>query len=195
LRLLRLEDNAWSDSAPVGLRGFALEVVVEAGLEVDVDGDGVQRRSQRHPSRAQRVERARLPRQARVLHAQRHVVLACTQSRTLVTFVAELSTTLTCPNANIHTYHALSPKRHLRCPSETPTFYQNYLAMSNTSDVKGGERSPSQGVNAIYPLVAFYDIHGRKRDVLFFYFIPPNETFIIIYLLLEECRRSADLLI
>jgi hypothetical protein len=28
------------------------------------------------------------------------------------------------------------------------------------------------GVNAINPLVAFYDIHGRKREVLFFYFVP-----------------------
>jgi hypothetical protein len=28
------------------------------------------------------------------------------------------------------------------------------------------------GVSAINPLVAFYDIHGRKREVLFFYFIP-----------------------
>jgi hypothetical protein len=24
----------------------------------------------------------------------------------------------------------------------------------------------------INPLVAFYDIHGRKREVLFFYFVP-----------------------
>jgi hypothetical protein len=34
---------------------------------------------------------------------------------------------------------------------------------------------PSQlisGVSAINPLVAFYDIHGRKREVLFFYFVP-----------------------
>jgi hypothetical protein len=27
------------------------------------------------------------------------------------------------------------------------------------------------GVSAINPLVAFYDIHGGKREVLFFYFI------------------------
>jgi hypothetical protein len=35
--------------------------------------------------------------------------------------------------------------------------------------------SPSQsisGVNAIDPLVAFYDIHGRKREVLFLYYVP-----------------------
>jgi hypothetical protein len=28
------------------------------------------------------------------------------------------------------------------------------------------------GINAINPLVAFYDIHGRNREVLFFYFVP-----------------------
>jgi hypothetical protein len=28
------------------------------------------------------------------------------------------------------------------------------------------------GVSAINSLVAFYDIHGGKREVLFFYFVP-----------------------
>jgi hypothetical protein len=28
------------------------------------------------------------------------------------------------------------------------------------------------GVSAINPLVAFYDIHVGKREVLFFYFVP-----------------------
>jgi hypothetical protein len=28
------------------------------------------------------------------------------------------------------------------------------------------------GVIAINPSVAFYDIHGRKREVLFFYYVP-----------------------
>jgi hypothetical protein len=28
------------------------------------------------------------------------------------------------------------------------------------------------GVSAVNPLVAFYDIHGGKREVLFFYFVP-----------------------
>jgi hypothetical protein len=55
-------------------------------------------------------------------------------------------------------------------------FYQNYLAMSNTADVTGGKpivvgSQSVSGVNAINPLVAFYDIHGRKREVLFFYFV------------------------
>jgi hypothetical protein len=30
---------------------------------------------------------------------------------------------------------------------------------------------PISGVNAINPLVAFYDIHGGKREVLFLYFV------------------------
>jgi hypothetical protein len=40
----------------------------------------------------------------------------------------------------IHTTYALSPKRyqtHLRYSSETNTFYQNYLAMRNTTVVTG----------------------------------------------------------
>jgi hypothetical protein len=28
------------------------------------------------------------------------------------------------------------------------------------------------GVSAIIPLVVFYDIHGGKREVLFYYFVP-----------------------
>jgi hypothetical protein len=60
---------------------------------------------------------------------------------------------------------------HLRYCSETPTFYQNYLAMCNTTDVTGGKpiavwSQSVLGVIAINPLVVFYDIHGRKREVL-----------------------------
>jgi hypothetical protein len=49
--------------------------------------------------------------------------------------------------------------------------------MKNTADVTGGKpiavflQSISGGC-AINPLVAFYDIHGGKREVLFFYFVP-----------------------
>jgi hypothetical protein len=55
--------------------------------------------------------------------------------------------------------------------------YQNYLTRCNTADVIDGKpiavRSQSIfGVDAINPLVAFYDIYGRKREVLFFYFVP-----------------------
>jgi hypothetical protein len=54
-------------------------------------------------------------------------------------------------------------------------FYQNKLAMNNTADVTGGKPIADllQSISgAINPLVAFYDIHGGKREVLFFYFVP-----------------------
>jgi hypothetical protein len=49
--------------------------------------------------------------------------------------------------------------------------------MRNTADVTGGKPlavflQSISDVNAINPLVAFYDIHGGKREVLFFYFVP-----------------------
>jgi hypothetical protein len=49
--------------------------------------------------------------------------------------------------------------------------------MKNTADVTGGKPiavllQSISGVRAINPLVAFYDIHGGKREVLFFYFVP-----------------------
>jgi hypothetical protein len=49
--------------------------------------------------------------------------------------------------------------------------------MKNTADVTGGKPiavllQSISGVSAINPLVAFYDIHGGKREVLFFYFVP-----------------------
>jgi hypothetical protein len=49
--------------------------------------------------------------------------------------------------------------------------------MSNTADVTGGKPIAVSlqyisGVSVINPLVAFYDIHGGKREVLFFYFVP-----------------------
>jgi hypothetical protein len=49
--------------------------------------------------------------------------------------------------------------------------------MSNTADVTGSKPiavllQSISGVSAINPLVAFYDIDGRKREVLSFYFVP-----------------------
>jgi hypothetical protein len=49
--------------------------------------------------------------------------------------------------------------------------------MRNTADVKGGRPiavllQSISGVSAINPLIAFYDIHGGKREVIFFYFVP-----------------------
>jgi hypothetical protein len=51
------------------------------------------------------------------------------------------------------------------------------LFMRNTADVTGGKPIAAllqsiSGVSAINPLVAFYDVHGGKREVLFFYFVP-----------------------
>jgi hypothetical protein len=84
---------------------------------------------------------------------------------------------------HIHAYIPLRPypRRGSRGISDIPlrpTFYQNKLAMRNTADVTGGKpiavflQSISGGVSFINPLVAFYDIHGGKREVLFFYFVP-----------------------
>jgi hypothetical protein len=49
--------------------------------------------------------------------------------------------------------------------------------MRNIAEVTGGKSiavllQSISGVSAINPLVAFYDIHGGKREVLFFYFVP-----------------------
>jgi hypothetical protein len=49
--------------------------------------------------------------------------------------------------------------------------------MKNTADVTGCKPivvllQSISDVSAINPLVAFYDIHGGKREVLFFYFVP-----------------------
>jgi hypothetical protein len=49
--------------------------------------------------------------------------------------------------------------------------------MRNTADVTGGKPiavllQSISGVSAINPLVLFYNIHGGKREVLFFYFVP-----------------------
>jgi hypothetical protein len=49
--------------------------------------------------------------------------------------------------------------------------------MRNTVDVTGGKPiavllKSISGVSAINPLVAFYDIYGGKRELLFFYFVP-----------------------
>jgi hypothetical protein len=49
--------------------------------------------------------------------------------------------------------------------------------MTNTADLTGGKPiavllQSISGVSAINPLVAFYDIHRGKREMLFFYFVP-----------------------
>jgi hypothetical protein len=88
---------------------------------------------------------------------------------------------------------------HLRYFSETPTLYQNYLAMSNTSDGTGGKpiavwSQSISGANAINPLVAFYNIHGRKREVIFFYIVPDTpRDYIIAYNMYQYyCIHAPD---
>jgi hypothetical protein len=51
--------------------------------------------------------------------------------------------------------------------------------VKKTAHVTGGKPiavllQSISGVSAINPLVAFYDIYGGKREVLFFYFVPDN---------------------
>jgi hypothetical protein len=53
--------------------------------------------------------------------------------------------------------------RGVRYSSETPSFYQNFLAMSNTADVTGGKpiavwSQSISGVNAFYPIVFFISL-------------------------------------
>jgi hypothetical protein len=58
--------------------------------------------------------------------------------------------------------------------------------MRNTADVTGGKPiavllQSISGVSAVNPLVAFYDIHGGKREVLFFYLIYNFDVKIFVY--------------
>jgi hypothetical protein len=67
--------------------------------------------------------------------------------------------------------------------------------MRNTADVTGGKPiavflQPISGVSAINPLVAFYDLHGGKREVIFFYFVP-NTTRDLCYTIINNyCTKS-----
>jgi hypothetical protein len=72
-------------------------------------------------------------------------------------------------------------------------FYQNRLAVRNTADMTRGKSIAvlSQfisGVSAINPLVAFYDIYGRKREVLCFYSVPDTTRDIYRYHLFMSIR-------
>jgi hypothetical protein len=67
--------------------------------------------------------------------------------------------------------------------------------MKNTADVTGGKPiavllQSISGVSAINLLVAFYDIHGGKRKVLFFYFVPDttrdNVQVIVILIIIVQ---------
>jgi hypothetical protein len=73
---------------------------------------------------------------------------------------------------NIHTIHALypmGPQRHRRYSFDTPTFYQNDLAMRYAIEVTDGKPiavHSQSGASADYPLVDFYNIPRRKGEVL-----------------------------
>jgi hypothetical protein len=61
--------------------------------------------------------------------------------------------------------------------------------MKNTEDLAGGKLiavllQAISGVSAINPLVTFYDIHGGKREVIFFYFVPDTTLFLLIYFII-----------
>jgi hypothetical protein len=79
----------------------------------------------------------------------------------------------------IHTYHS----RLIRTAEASQTLLRDThvlpksLAMRNTADVTGGKPiavllQSISGISTINPLVAFYDIHEGKREVLFFYYVP-----------------------
>jgi hypothetical protein len=62
--------------------------------------------------------------------------------------------------------------------------------MRYTADVTVGKPiavllQPISGVSAINPLVAFYDIPGGKREVVFFYFVPDTTRDNTSYILLK----------
>jgi hypothetical protein len=67
--------------------------------------------------------------------------------------------------------------------------------MRNTADVTGGKPiavllQSISGVSAINPLVAFYDIHGGKREVLFFYFVPDTTDFETLFTALKMQKNG-----
>jgi hypothetical protein len=71
--------------------------------------------------------------------------------------------------------------------------------MSNTADVTGGKpiaflSQSLLNVNAINPVVTFYDIHGRKREVLLFYFAPdttrPSKLLIVNMIFIKYVYKS-----
>jgi hypothetical protein len=93
----------------------------------------------------------------------------------------------------IHTYIPLTlyPRRGSRGISNIPPRHPRFTIISllrNTADVTGGKPIAVllqfiSDVSAINPLVAFYDIHGGKIEVLFFYFVP-DTTRIGLYIIL-----------
>jgi hypothetical protein len=72
---------------------------------------------------------------------------------------------------------------------------ESCVPMRNTADVTGGKPigvllQSISGVNAINPLVAFYDMHGEKREVLFFYFVPDATRDEIRHIFISKADRK-----
>jgi hypothetical protein len=73
----------------------------------------------------------------------------------------------------IHTYHS----RFIRDISDIPARHPHFTKTTNTTDVPGGKpiavwSQSISDVSAVNFLVAFYDIHGRKGEVLLFCYVP-----------------------
>jgi hypothetical protein len=76
--------------------------------------------------------------------------------------------------------------------------------MRNTADVTSGKPiavllQSISGVSAITPLVAFYDIYGGNREVLFFYFVPDTTRdyiffYIVVFITIVSRFDMNDLL-
>jgi hypothetical protein len=69
--------------------------------------------------------------------------------------------------------------------------------MRNTADVIGSKPiavllQSISDVSAIDPLVAFYDIHGRKRQVIFFYFVPDTTRLNLIFIINSTLPRTKN---
>jgi hypothetical protein len=82
----------------------------------------------------------------------------------------------------IHTTHALSVAEASQVFLRDTNVLPKYLAMSNSADVTGGKPIAvwSQSISsasAVNPLTAFYNINGRKREVLLFYFVPDTRDY------------------
>jgi hypothetical protein len=69
----------------------------------------------------------------------------------------------------LHTYHSHFIPEGVAEASHT--FLQDAYVLPNLSKPIAVWSQSILGVNAINPSFAFYDIHGRKKEVLFFYFV------------------------
>jgi hypothetical protein len=82
---------------------------------------------------------------------------------------------------NIHRYHSRFIPKSVAEASQIflrdahvlakPFRYRNNADVTDCKPIAVSSRSIS-GVNAINALVTYYDIHGKKREVIFFYFVP-----------------------